>query len=306
MKGKIIVISCLLFVVSCLSATAVAAQLTLPGLDKVFAYSFYEPRQQMVVDGKNVDEVRPIASMTKLVTAYILLQHQPNWSQRYKMQKVDDILGSRYYVRPGETFTLEQYWRVALVGSANNAIKALIHGLGLKEAQVVIEMNNLVKDLGLTKTKFADVTGLSPANVSTAREYHSLLSLALARDKITETLQLKNVKLKIGKKIRVVPNTNKLLGQAYMVAGKTGYIEESGYNFGALLSKDGLKYQLIILGAPTEAERVASTKNLALWLYDGIIPEKKVVVKTASAYLSPAASSTEILKATIISGSLGG
>ena len=257
----------LVIVLSAGAYAPVWAQVPLPGLDKVASYSMYDPRGQWIVEGKNLDDIRPLASLTKLMTAYVILQHQPFWSKKIIMKKSDDIFGSSNFVRPGGVYTIRQLWQTGLVASANNAIKTLVRVVGLKEADVVAEMNEVARGLGLVNTKFADVTGLNPGNVSTAREFNTLMSLAMSQKTISDTLKIKSFYIGAGKLRRLVKTTNNLLGQDFVRYGKTGFIDESGYNFGAILDNGGLKYQLLILGAPSRSESFANARVLARWVY---------------------------------------
>lgn len=264
---KKLFVCCLLLVAGCLSARTASAQAPLPGLEKVAAYSVYDPKGQWIVEGKNLDEARPLASLTKLVTAFVVLQHQPFWNKKVIMKKSDDIMGSSNFVRPGGVYTIRQLWQTGLVASANNAVKSLVRAIGLKEADVVAEMNEVARGLGLVNTKFVDVTGLSPGNVSTAREFNTLMSLAMSQKTISDTLKIKSFYIGSGKLRRLVKTTNSLLGQDFVRFGKTGFIDESGYNFGAALDNGGLKYQLLILGAPSRSESFTDARALARWVY---------------------------------------
>lgn len=135
---------------------------------------------------KRADEVQPIASITKLMTALVFLDNNPGWEKTYMITADDKVEGGRLNLFPGDEVTLKDLFYTSLVASDNGAALALARATGLSEMEFVIKMNEEAKKLGLTKTHFADPVGLSEYNVSTARETAFLAQAAFARSEIKE------------------------------------------------------------------------------------------------------------------------
>lgn len=222
------------------------------------------------LQAKNPDLIMPIASISKLMTALVLLDTNLDWKNIVTLTPADEVYRAKYVFR-GEEFTKEQLFWAMLVGSDNNATMALVRSSGFSTDEFVARMNKKAKDMGLLNTFFADPTGLSPQNVSTARE---LAQLAKFVWNITDILRptsesqffLSNTNQTIKRK---VINTNKLLDSFLEVkAGKTGFIDEAGYCLVALIS-DQANHSVIVvtLGSVSEAERFQDTKTLAWWVF---------------------------------------
>ena len=119
-------------------------------------------------------KVRPIASLTKLMTTAVFLDNNPGWDKRVSMKAVDDTIPAKIYVKTGDTFTTHDLFYATLVKSANNAANALARSTGLTHDEFVQKMNEKAKLFGMNNTHFEEVTGLSEKNVSTAQDYYIL------------------------------------------------------------------------------------------------------------------------------------
>jgi D-alanyl-D-alanine carboxypeptidase len=219
---------------------------------------------------KEPDLVVPIASISKLMTALVFLETNPDWNKVVKLLPVDEVYRAKYVYR-GEEFTVQQIFWTMLIGSDNNAAMALVRSTGLSVDQFVERMNQKAKDLGFSKTSFSDPTGLSPQNVSSARELTRLATLAWNEPEIIKPSTwadfiLNDIKQNIKRK---VINTNKLLGSFLDIeAGKTGFIDEAGYDLVARISENsGHKILVVTLGSATDDDRFQDTKVLAWWVY---------------------------------------
>lgn len=85
-----------------------------------------------IVFNKNIDEIRPIASMTKLMTALVFLENNPGWEKVITMQKDDFVGGATLWVNPSDKITIRDLFYAMLAASKNNAVMALIRSTGLK------------------------------------------------------------------------------------------------------------------------------------------------------------------------------
>ncbi|MFA5155063.1 MAG: RlpA-like double-psi beta-barrel domain-containing protein [Patescibacteria group bacterium] len=195
-----------------------------------------------VLWGKNEDQVSPLASLTKLVAARVLLDTKPDLNRVVTYKKADREYNDKYCppgesaqlkVKDGETMTVGDLLYSALVGSANNAVETLIRTSGLKREEFIARMNRLVKDWGATDTRFIEPTGLSPENVSSPLNYAIITKEVFTNPllkKISTTLRY-TFKTKNTKQAHTLTNTNKLLqtNNYPIIGSKTGYLDEAGY-----------------------------------------------------------------------------
>jgi D-alanyl-D-alanine endopeptidase (penicillin-binding protein 7) len=236
----------------------------------------YDPKAQVFLYEKNADEVQAIASITKLMTALVVLDQEPDWDKVYELKAIDRREGGRIHLFLGDKVTIEDLFNVSLVSSANTATIALVHALDLTEAEFVDLMNAKAKELALTNTHFADPVGLSAENVSSARELALLSEEAFSNNLIKNTLsQTKySFQTKQGKTV-AVESTNKLLEEDLgasnleIIAGKTGYIKEAGFCFSALYGdKNSGELITIILDSETVSSRFNDSLKLSKWIYN--------------------------------------
>jgi D-alanyl-D-alanine carboxypeptidase len=225
---------------------------------------------------KNSKEKFSLASLTKLMTALVFLETEPNWEARIKLSKADDKEGGIFYARAPEEITVENLFNMMLVGSVNNAAMALVRSTGLSQKDFIAKMNQKARELKLKNTAFVDPTGLEPENVGTATDIAKLLSYALQNKKIQETvLQKKYVFSPIGsKRVYYVKSTNELLWsflneEPYeLLGGKTGYTEEAGYNLTVGARRDGHEIIIVVLGSKTAEDRFKEVKGLVDWTFE--------------------------------------
>lgn len=227
---------------------------------------------------KNIDEMRPIASITKLVTALVFLDRQLDWQKIYTITKNDKQEGGKIYLFPGDRVSLKSLFNLSLVRSANSATMALVHSTGMSEEEFIKRMNDKAKELKLTKTSFADPIGFSPKNISTVREIVKLAQSAFKKEEILKAIQKKKYKFNTenGKKIEVY-NTNQLLQnndnqEVEVVGGKTGYTNEAGGCFvGEFINENKTKIISVILGGADQNSRFVETQKLVDWVYSNYI-----------------------------------
>lgn len=222
----------------------------------------------------NENEVRSIGSLTKLMTALVFLDTEPQWDKIVTIEAADGSQG-RLNVVEGEQATVKDLFYVSLVSSSNNATMALAHSTGLPLEEFVKKMNARATDLGLKQTKFIEPTGLDAANQSTAKEIAWLLKFALAEKAIQEAVARKNYTFRLmpDGPARPINSTNVLMferlprGAVKIIGGKTGYVEEAGYCFVVALSdKDGHQIITAVLGSSTHYGRFSEARALAEWV----------------------------------------
>lgn len=224
-----------------------------------------------VLFAKNAEMAHPIASISKLVSAMVVLDKVQDFKQKQTISKEDALKSSFSRLRPNYQLTLEDLLHTSLMISDNRATRALARATSGSIEAFVQAMNEKVKTLGLEHTVFFDPTGLDSRNVSTALEVAKILHHAYSYPKIAQITSMKKhlVSIKRGKRTYMLQlgNTNRLMDSPYHVlAGKTGYIEESAYCLTTIVENaKGEKLTLVVLGSPSGGLRFREARKLATW-----------------------------------------
>ena len=224
---------------------------------------------------KDAQKIISIASITKLMTALVFLDTNPDFESEYTITARDRVEGGKIYLFDGDKVRLKDLFYLSLVGSANTATRALVNSTGMSESDYIRAMNIKADSLGLEKTNFVDPTGLNNYNVSTAKEVAKLAHVALQNKYINEaTLTAKYEFETLTGKKKIVYNTDDLLttfpqNGIKVLGGKTGYIEAAGYCLvGKFTDSAGNEIITAILGSPSQKARFTETKKLAEWAYN--------------------------------------
>lgn len=216
--------------------------------------------------------VLPIASLTKLTTAVVFLGTSPDFSQEVIIEKEDNANseGSALQVKTGERLTAGDLFYSSLVGSANNATRALARSTGLSNEEFVSRMNTVAQQLGLTQTTFHEVTGLDPTNTSVVNEYAQLARYAFTFDRIRQAATMAEYRFRtMDKKIEhKIKNTDALLtdSDVQLVGAKTGYLDEAGYTFAMEATVQGHDVLIVLFKSETSQTRFAEAKALLTWV----------------------------------------
>jgi D-alanyl-D-alanine endopeptidase (penicillin-binding protein 7) len=227
------------------------------------------------VYAKDADEVRPIASTTKIFVA-MAVRRKGIVLDDYTEITRDDFNAARGGARTrldiGQSFQNIDLLRAMLMASDNRAPTALGRAVGLDKDGLIAEMNLVAKDLGLKQTKFTDTSGLR-GNVSTAREMALALAAALDDEVLAEIMSTDRVRI-ISKskyaKLDYVSTNQPLLGDKYTVTGgKTGYTRAAGYCFIVSAKIDGRHYAMAFLGGDGKYTRFADFERVAEWIEAG-------------------------------------
>ena len=224
-----------------------------------------------VLYAKNQSLRRPIASLSKLVTAMVVLDKKVDLSQKAVVTKEDARQSSRSRLRVGYELTLLDFMYASLMNSDNRATRVLARATSGSIDEFAKEMNRKAKELGLTNTVFFEPTGLDSNNTSTAEEIALILHHAYDYSLIrTITSKKKHrVRLLSSRKERYLAfsNTNLMVASRYdVLAGKTGYIRASDYCLATMVkNKAGERLTLVVLGAPGDKLRFREARRLAEW-----------------------------------------
>lgn len=224
---------------------------------------------------KNQEEVVPIASLTKLMTALVFLDHNPGWDTLYELKNSDRVNGGKIYLYRGDKVRIKDLFHLSLVSSANTATKALVNSTILTEEEFIAEMNKKAKELGLNNTSFVDPIGLSNYNLSTAWEVAMLVRFAMQNKDIAEASLTKEYSFETVQGVKkTVYSTDQLLdvfprNGIKILGGKTGYTISAGYCFaGVFTNSEGKTLVSAVLGTNTIGERFKETKKIIEWAYE--------------------------------------
>ncbi|MBI5222645.1 MAG: D-alanyl-D-alanine carboxypeptidase [Candidatus Magasanikbacteria bacterium] len=222
---------------------------------------------------KNEYDKWPLASITKLMSALVILENNPDWAASTTVVG-EDALDTHMYA--GDIYTLDELWHAALIGSSNKAVLSLVSALGWSDAAFVERMNQKARELGMTEAVFLDSTGLDANDVASASDVAILLNEVMRHEKITGALLTAEYNLysKERKKPHHMWNTDWLfLGWIphqfkEFYGGKTGYIAVSGYNF-TMRVGDGAGHvvDVVVLGAASHETRFIEAKTAAEWAF---------------------------------------
>jgi D-alanyl-D-alanine endopeptidase (penicillin-binding protein 7) len=218
-------------------------------------YIYNENRDEIVAcDNCNVP--RPVASLTKVMTALVALEHDSDLTKPIK-------IGEGSKIPPGIT-TRGDLFSALLVRSDNKAAEILAEQYPGGRKAFIRAMNARAKSLGLEFTKFVDPSGLSSGNVSKVGEIGTLIRVAALQPIIADTSVLQQVEVKNKKYKVLLDNTNKMLLADFneIKFSKTGFTNASGWSVGMILERQGQRFVVVVLGAKNKAERYELAKKM--------------------------------------------
>ena len=224
-----------------------------------------------ILYSKHIHTQRSMASMTKLMTAYVLFNDDLDLDAIATYHDSYNQAGGALAVTEGETMSMDNLMNAMLVGSANNAAYALVGNAGYTVTEFVTLMNAAAVDLGLEDTVFADPSGLAVGNSTTAADYAKLMKAVLANDRIANisatpyyaftTINYDH--------FHDFNNTNSLLltSDLKITGSKTGYIDEALYCLAMRTEQSGHSIITVIMGAPTLSDRTNESYRLVNWVF---------------------------------------
>ncbi len=194
-----------------------------------------QPNAKVLV-ARNAEVVRPIASITKLMTAMVVLDGRSPMDEVLTIAKpdIDTLKGTHSRLQIGTRLARRELLRLALMASENRAASALAHAYPGGFAAFVLAMNRKAQALAMAQTHFVDATGLSQQNVSTARDLARMVAAAHGYPLIREftTTASHAVSLRRGSAPLLFKNSNRLVqthSKDWQIGvSKTGYTSEAG------------------------------------------------------------------------------
>ncbi len=215
----------------------------------------------------NAREPRPIASITKVMTAMLFLDQEPDLSRDVVISRRDVRSASTTYLRRGERVSLRDLLHLALVASDNVAARVLARSSPWGTKRFISRMNAMAAELGLEQTRFTDPSGLHEGNVSSAHDVSRLIAAAGQQPRIAQIISKRSYRVRTSRQNRMIRNTNRLLNtRPDVVGGKTGFINEAGYCLATLIKVGDRAVSVVVLGARSNAGRFRETRRLADWL----------------------------------------
>lgn len=225
-----------------------------------------------VIYGKDVDSVRPIASITKLMTVMVIIDSGVDLDEKITVTKADrdlvQLTGSR--LEYGATLSRKQMIMLAIMSSENRAAVALGRTYPGGMTKFVAQMNRKAKELGMNASHFADPAGLRVENVSTAADLGKMVAAAYAYPLIRQasTTQRMEVYPYAKRGPLTYGNTNRLLkNKSWDIAlSKTGYINEAGRCLVMQTTIEGESLSIVLLNSFGKLTPFGDSNRLRKWM----------------------------------------
>lgn len=222
-----------------------------------------------IMYAKEPDAKVPIASITKIATALVVLENHSDKLQDVVTitSKMISVEGSDIQLRSGEKISVENLLNGLLIMSGNDTAYALAEYFGGKDS-FVQDMNKKVQEIGATNTKYQDPAGLDDTGYSTARELTIISAYALRNQKFTAIIKTPGMIITSidGGISHELKSSNRMLRDEetyyypYTFGVKTGFTNEAGHVLVSAAEKDGHKILSVVLNT-TENSNVASAKE---------------------------------------------
>ncbi len=219
---------------------------------------------------KNANQVQPIASITKLMTAMVVLDGSPSLSSSITISydDVDMLKGSRSRLNVGSVITREYALLLALMSSENRAAHALARHYPGGLPAFLSAMNIKAQALGMRDTHFEDPTGLATGNVSTAADLAKMVRAAHRYPLIREFSTTSEAVVGIGGRDLAYHNTNPLVKSTSWDVGlsKTGYIQEAGKCLVMQARVADKPVVIVLLDSAGKQTRVGDANRIKRWM----------------------------------------
>ena len=226
-----------------------------------------------VIFGKNADAVVPIASLTKLMTAIVILDSGLDLEEMIVLHREDAVAmkGARSRLRTGLSISRGDLLLLALMSSENRAAAALGHSYPGGLEVFVDAMNAKAAVLQMNESRFVEPTGLSPANVSTASDLAKLVRAAHEYPLIREYSTKERASIRASNRPLAYGNTNGLVRSKHwdIELSKTGYISEAGrclVMHVRLADKDLI---VVLLDSWGKHSRIGDANRIRRWFESG-------------------------------------
>jgi D-alanyl-D-alanine endopeptidase (penicillin-binding protein 7) len=223
-----------------------------------------------VIFERDAGRVAPIASITKLMTALVVLDGQQPLDEKVEITSDDRWKGKGAHSRlpVGAKLTRGDLLRLALMASENRAALVLARNYPGGKAAFVRTMNAKAKALGMTRTRFDDPSGLSSLNVSNARDLAKLLNVTSRDTRIREFSTLQSHEVRAGRSMLGYRNTNLLVGKPDwdILVQKTGFTNDAGECLVMQAMIGERQVNLVLLNSFGKLTRTADARRIRKWM----------------------------------------
>ena len=228
---------------------------------------------------KKSDEVVPIASITKLMTAMVVLDARIDLKESITIEPedIDTLLNSHSRLPVGTHLSRENALLLALMASENRAARALgrTYPGGLKA--FVIAMNAKARSLGLSNTRFEDTAGLSSGNTSSALDLARMVDAAYHYPLVREFTTREEATIHSGRRTLEFHNTNRLIQNPRWQIGlsKTGFTNEAGRCLVMQASVAQRPLLIVLLDAQGKLTRFGDANRIRQWMEEQLLARQK-------------------------------
>lgn len=236
----------------------------------------YDEQSKNDLYAKNADVVAPIASISKLMTAMVVLDANLPMDEEIRISTLDmdRLKGTHSRMRPGMTLTRGELLKLALMASENRAAAALARTYPGGTEAAVAKMNEKARELGMLHSHFLEPTGLNSGNVSTAQDLVKMVLAAQNYEPIHRaTTSSSHTVEPSGYRPLLYKNTNPLVRNASwnIDVSKTGYINEAGR---CLVMKTVINHRpvvIVLLDSWGKSTRIGDAKRIKKWMESSLV-----------------------------------
>jgi len=243
----------------------------------------FDPSDSAVLYSRNSDVAAPIASITKLMTALVVLDAKQPLNESLEITQAEQDLPKGGYSRlaVGTVLTRGDLMHLALMSSENRAAHALGNNYPGGMSAMVSAMNAKAAELGMATAHFVDPTGLSSENVASPEDLSKLVIAASRNPTIREYSTDKRYTVRVHRHLVEFHNTDNLVANPTwnIIVQKTGYIAEAGRCLVMEAVIEGRNVVIVLLDSLGKYTRVADAKRVKSWMEESAIGRVRVSMR---------------------------
>ncbi len=229
-----------------------------------------------VLFAKAPHDILPIASLTKLMTALVVLESETGLEGNLTFSDLDFDRQSKNVFLAGDVISKKDAMRALLIGSVNASASALAGSTGLSREAFVERMNQKAKELNLSSLFFVEPTGLDPGNKGSAADVAALITIAMRQNEIRDILDDPSADIITAAGRQYTIKSTNLLLPSYLnntpykiIGAKTGSLPEAGFCMAQVTrNADGDEVVAVLLGSDNHFSRYNDIKALTGWAFE--------------------------------------
>jgi D-alanyl-D-alanine endopeptidase (penicillin-binding protein 7) len=223
-----------------------------------------------VLLSKNASQVKPMASITKLMTALVVLEADQPMDEMLEITEADEKLDKPTASRlaRGTQLTRAELLHLALMASENRAAHALARNYPGGLAVCIAAMNAKAQALGMSSTRYVEPTGLSPLNVATPEDLSKLVVVASNNETLQAYSTDEKFAVPLGRRLVEFHTTDRLVAHAdwHIVLQKTGYIVEAGKCLVMKAIIESRSIVIVLMNSNGPQTRLVDAQRIKSWL----------------------------------------